>query len=132
MAYVYVRITENFECFQFFNFETSFLKNENLFQNLEYCFLVGITNIENSAFSYKTTLSVSSVMTNRMGSTKWAYQKERSFASNYFFLKKFRFSLRNCYKELIWGTAIQMSIFIVFLSAGVFFEGIFSFWVSFI
>ena len=24
--------TENFKCFQYFNFETNFLKNENLFQ----------------------------------------------------------------------------------------------------
>ena len=31
-AYFYVTTTGNFECLQYLNFETNFLKNENLFQ----------------------------------------------------------------------------------------------------
>ena len=31
-AYFYVRISESFKRFQYFNFETNFLENENLFQ----------------------------------------------------------------------------------------------------
>ena len=31
-AYFYVKISGKFKCFQYFNFETDFLENENLFQ----------------------------------------------------------------------------------------------------
>ena len=31
-AYFYVTISESFKSFQYFNFETNFLANENLFQ----------------------------------------------------------------------------------------------------
>ena len=48
----------NFEHFQYFNFETNFLKNENHFQkNLEYRFLVESAKIENAIFRHKTVLS---------------------------------------------------------------------------
>ena len=42
----------DFEHFQRFNFEASFLKNENL----EYRFLVESTNIQSAAFSHKNAL----------------------------------------------------------------------------
>ena len=78
----YVTITGSFECFQHFNFETNFLKNENLFfKKLENSFAVENTKIESLTYSYKTTLSEVNVKTNRMGSIKWTYYKERSFAS---------------------------------------------------
>ena len=69
---------QSVEILKYFNFETDFLKNENLFQ------IVEITKIENTSFPYKTASSEASVKTNRMVSTKWTYHKERSFASNYF------------------------------------------------
>ena len=53
-------------------------------KKLKYCFLVQSTNIENETFPHKTALPEANVKTNRMGSTKWTYHKERSFASNYF------------------------------------------------
>ena len=43
-------ISENFEHFQYFNFETDFLENENFFQKLEYRFLVERTKIEKASF----------------------------------------------------------------------------------
>ena len=46
----YVTISENFERFQYFNFETDFLENENFFQKLEYRFLVERTKIEKASF----------------------------------------------------------------------------------
>ena len=58
MTGFYVTITRNFERFQYFNFETSFLKNENLFQKLEYRFLIESTKIGNSTFPYKTKTNV--------------------------------------------------------------------------
>ena len=47
-------------------------------------FLVETTKIENVSFPYKTAMSEANVKTNRMGSTKWTYHKEWTYASNYF------------------------------------------------
>ena len=88
-------ITGNFECFQYFNFEINFLKNETFFKNLEYRFLVESTAIENATFPYKTSLSEANVKTNRIGSTLWAYHKERSFGRNYFTFLKILFQYKN-------------------------------------
>ena len=78
-------ITGNFECFQYFDFETNFLENENLFfKKLENSFVVESTTIERATYPYKTALSEANVKTNRMGSTKWTYLKEHSFARIYF------------------------------------------------
>ena len=60
-------ITGNFEFFQYFNFETSFLKNENLFKKMENRFLAESDRTENATFSYKTALTEANVKTNRMG-----------------------------------------------------------------
>ena len=46
-------------------------------------------------FPYKTALSEANVKTNRMGSTKWTYHKEQSFASNHFPFSKILFQFRN-------------------------------------
>ena len=94
------------ETFNVFNTLTSiqiFWKMQTLFKKLKHPFLFESTKIENGTFSYKTALSEAYAKTNRMGSTKWTYLKERSFASNYFilFYKKFCFSLRTSYKKLI-------------------------------
>ena len=75
----YVKITENFERFQYFNFEINFLKNKTLFKKLEYRFLVESTKIESAAFTYKTALSEANGKTNRMESTKWTFHNKRSF-----------------------------------------------------
>ena len=77
-------VTENFKRFQYFNFETDLLESEIFFKKLEYRFLVESTKIENASFPYKTVVSEANVKTNKMVTTKWTYQKERSFASNYF------------------------------------------------
>ena len=55
---------------------------QTLFKNLEYCFLVESTKIDNITLPYKTALPEANVKINRMGSTNWAYHKEQSFASN--------------------------------------------------
>ena len=88
-ACFYVTISESFERFPYLNFERSFLVNENLFQKkLEHRFLVETTKIENTSFLFKTALSEANVKTNRMATTKWTYQREWSFASNYFIFLK--------------------------------------------
>ena len=68
-------ISESVKSFQYFNFETDFLKNENLFQKTGVPFLVETTKIENT-FPFKTVLSEANVKTNRMATTKWTYHKE--------------------------------------------------------
>ena len=79
-------------------------KRKTFFKKLEYRFLVESVKIENASSLYKTAISETNLKTNRMVTTKWIYQKERSFASNYFLFWKFCFSLRTSYKELIWCT----------------------------
>ena len=77
-------ISRNFERFEYYNFETDFLENENLSKKkLDYRFLVESTKIENTSLPYKIALSEANFKTYRMVSTKWTYHKERSFASNY-------------------------------------------------
>ena len=56
-ACFYVKITGHFDCFQYFNFETNFLKKENLFKKLNYRFLVESIKVENATFPYKSALS---------------------------------------------------------------------------
>ena len=88
MACFHVTSSGNFERFQYFNFKTDFLKNGNLFQKLEYRFLVENTKIESASFPYKTAISEANVKTNRMTNPKRTFHNERSFASNYhIFLK---------------------------------------------
>ena len=49
-----------------------------------YHFLVEHTKIEKRSFPYKTAISEANVKTNRVVTTKSAYRREGSFASNYF------------------------------------------------
>ena len=88
-------ISENFEHFQYFNYETDFLENENFFQKTGVPFLVEPTKIEKASFPYKTAISEAIVKTNRMVTTKLAYHREQSFASNYFIFLKVLFQFKN-------------------------------------
>ena len=72
-----------------------FRKTKSFSKKLEYRFCVESTKIENASFPYKNGISEANVKTNRMVSTKWAYHKERSFASNYFVILKKFFQFRN-------------------------------------
>ena len=47
-----------------------FWKTKTFFKKLEYCFLVEVTKIENTLFPFRTSLSETSVKTNRMATTK--------------------------------------------------------------
>ena len=67
-----------FQTFSILNFETNFLENKNL----EYLFLVEVTKIENTSFSFKIALSEANVKTNRMATTNWTCHKAWSSASN--------------------------------------------------
>ena len=60
-------ISESFKRFQYFNFETNFLENENL--------LVEFAKIENTLFPFKAALSEANVKTNRMATTNGSITK---------------------------------------------------------
>ena len=81
-------IIRNFDRFQYFNFASNFLDNENFFQQTRVLFLVESIKIEGASFPYKTAMWETNVKTNIIGSTKWTYHKERSFVSNNFYLIK--------------------------------------------
>ena len=106
-------------------------KTKSFFKNLEYRFVVESTRIESVTFPCKTAISEANVKANRMGSTKWTYHKECSFTSNCFtFFENFisvEEPITNSWFEV---PTTQMFIFILFVSAGVSFEGAFSLLVS--
>ena len=72
-----------------------FWKTKTFFKKLEYRFLVESAKIENASFPYKTAISEANVKTNKMLTTKWAYHKERSFASSCFIFSKILFQFKN-------------------------------------
>ena len=57
--------------------------------------LVQSTKIECAIFPHKSALSGANVQTNRKGCTKCSYQKEWSFAKNYFTFWKILFQFKN-------------------------------------
>ena len=69
--------------------------------------------------------------TNKMASTEWTYHKERSFASNYVsFLIFFFYSLETLINSRFDVLTTQISMFTLFVSAEVLFQGVFSLRVS--
>ena len=59
-------------------------KQKDFFKKMERRFLVETPTMESATFPYKTGLSKANVETNRIGSTKWTYDKERGLTTNYF------------------------------------------------
>ena len=58
-----MKICENFKRFQYFNYETNFLENGNLFQKTGAPFFSLSTKIEKASFPYKTAMSEVNVKT---------------------------------------------------------------------
>ena len=97
-----------------------FWKTKTFFKNLEYCFLVETTEIENTSFPFKTALSETNVKANRMATKKWTYHKEWSFSSNYFIFLDFFFSVLEPLKKSEFDvSATQVFLFAFFVSSGV-------------
>ena len=99
-----------------------FWKVKIFLKKLGYHFLVESTKIENVSLLYKTAISEANVITDRMVCTKWTYHKEWSHASNNFIFLNIFFSLRTSWFDILTSQMsifVQMSIFILFVSAGV-------------
>ena len=82
-----------FERFQYFSFETKIQKNAGSFflkKNWNTVFQLKVL-----PFPFKTALSEGNVKTNRIGSAKWIYHKERRLARNYFMFSKILFHFKN-------------------------------------
>ena len=75
-----------------------FWKTKTLLKKFEYRFSVQSTTNDSATFPYRTALSKSSVKINWMGSTKWTYHKEQTFATGRTFFWKFNLSIRIFYK----------------------------------
>ena len=105
-------VTRNIERFQYFNFETNFLKNEKLFQN---------TGVQFFSWKYKDRKSNISnisksdrqqncpVRSHVLRQIEWGVQngpitKNRVLPVTALFFWKFCFNLRTSYEELIWFT----------------------------
>ena len=68
---------------------------------------------EKRHISLKTVASKANVKTNRMGSTKWTYHNQRSFASNYFFFENLISVKESLISSWFNPRTTQMSIFIL-------------------
>ena len=88
-------LCEMWNIFNTLPLKQNFWKTKIFFKKLKYHFLVEGTKIENTSFPYKTAISEVNVKTNRTVNAKWTYQKERSFASNYFIFLKILFQFKN-------------------------------------
>ena len=85
-----------FNVFSTLTLKPTFSKTKTFFKKLEYLFLVENTKIESVLFSYKTAMSQANlIFWQRTVSTKKTYQKEQSFASNYFIFSKILFQFKN-------------------------------------
>ena len=100
-------ITKIFNVFNTLTLEPVFSKTKTFFKKLEYCFLVESTKIEKETFPYKTALLEANVKTNRIGSTRWTYNNERSFASNYFIFLEILFQFKICSSLILFDLMYQ-------------------------
>ena len=130
-------LCDNLKILNFFNgltLKQLFCKTKTFFKKLEYCFSFESTKFENASFPCKTGISEGNVNTNKMVTTKWTYRKERSFASNYFIIIIIIIFFLEILFQQSWFVVptTKMTIFVLFVSAGVSFDGAFSSWVSLI
>ena len=130
-------LCDNLKILNFFNgltLKQLFCKTKTFFKKLGYCFSFESTKFENASFPCKTGISEGNVNTNKMVTTKWTYRKERSFASNYFIIIIIIIFFLEILFQQSWFLVptTKMTIFVLFVSAGVLFDGAFSSWVSLI
>ena len=130
-------LCDNLKILNFFNgltLKQLFCKTKTFFKKLGYCFSFESTKFENASFPCKTGISEGNVNTNKMVTTKWTYRKERSFASNYFITIIIIVFFLEILFQQSWFVVptTKMTIFVLFVSAGVSFDGAFSSWVSLI
>ena len=93
-ACFYVVISENFEHFQYFNFDTDFLEHEIFFQQTNF----QLNALRLKGHHFHTKLTYQKPMLRQIEwyiTTKWAYQRGLTFASNYFIFLKVLFQFKD-------------------------------------
>ena len=117
----FVTIRGNFERFQYLNFETDFLENENIFQK------TGVSLLTWEHVDWKRIISIKNCQIKRMlRRIEWWVQngpitKKGVLPLTTLLFSKFCFSLKaSHYKELIWCTNEPNVYIHSFISAGVF------------
>ena len=110
-----------FERFQYFNFETNFLKTETFFKKLEYCFLAEITKTENY-----TKLPCQKLILIEWGLQNGPITKKGVLPVTHFSVWKTLFQLKN----LIWCTSYPNVHIFTFRRRWSFIWGCFFMWVS--
>ena len=79
-----------------------FWRTKTFLKKLEHCFLVERTMIENTSFPYKTAKPKGNVKTNKWWLQNGPITNNRLSPVTNLSFWKYCFSLRTCYKELIW------------------------------
>ena len=85
-------ITKNSVCFQDFNIEPNFLKNEILFQKIGVQFLVESTKTDITPFRYKIALSVAKVRQIKWGAQNGTITKKGVLPLTTLFFSKYPIS----------------------------------------
>ena len=106
--------------FKYFNFETNFLKNEDLFH---------ITGLPPFSWKHYHRKCIISIQNCHIRIEWWVQngliKKNGILPRTNLFFWKFCFSLRTSHKKLIDVTTTQLSIFVLFVSVEVVFNGVF-------
>ena len=74
---LYVTIPRNLNILDTLTLKQIVYKTKNLIRNLERCFSVESTKIENAAFLFKNAQSEGNAKTNKIGGRKCTYHKQR-------------------------------------------------------
>ena len=130
-------LSQSLEILNNFNTLTSkqiFWKTQTLLKKLDHRFLVESTMTETTehTFLYKTVMSEANFKTNRMGSTKWTYHKERSFASNCFIFPKILFKFKNIVQRVDLVYQLLKCPYSYFSKASEFYMRVFQWWIPYV
>ena len=107
-----------------------FWKTKTFFKKLEYLFLVKSSEIENALSPFKLPYQRPMLRQIKWWLQNGRIKKKGVLPVTTLFFKRFCFSIRTSYKELTCCANDPNPIFLLFVSAGVSFDGAFSLWVS--
>ena len=99
-----MKITRNFERLQYFNFETNFLKNKNLFKSWSTVFLLKVLWLKTQHFHAKPLRQKTMLTQIEWGVQDGTITKKGMLPVTTLVFRKFYFSLTNSYEKLIWCT----------------------------
>ena len=121
-------ITRNFERFRYFNWNKFSEKRKHFPKKLSTVFQLKLQRLKTQHCHIKLPRQMSRQLEEEVQSV--SINKDEVLPVTILFFWKFCFSLRTSHEELTWRTNyLKMSIFILFVGAGVLFKGAFFLWV---